>query len=141
MRSKLDDLEARIAYLERAGSLDYTALTDYSSTSTIVGWSAYTTKQIKYKMIGSVYFVFFNIAGTSNSTTTYFTLPITLSANWVIHRSICRGVDNGTPTIVYGRLPSGALPGNQVEFFTLAGAALQNTGTKSIEGCLTIYAS
>jgi hypothetical protein len=49
---------------------------DFSEQSTIVGWSSYTTKQIRYKVIGSTIYVYYNIDGTSNSTATTFTLPI-----------------------------------------------------------------
>jgi hypothetical protein len=52
-----------------------TAWTDYSATSTIVGWGSYTTKQVYYKKVGKVVFVAFNIEGTSNNAATTFTLP------------------------------------------------------------------
>ena len=55
--------------------LDPTDWVDYSSTSTVVGWSVTTTKQIRYRIIGRQMFVSFIIEGTSNSTTTTFTLP------------------------------------------------------------------
>ena len=48
---------------------------DYSATSTIVGWSTFTTKLIKYRVIGKQVFVIANIRGTSNSTSTSFTIP------------------------------------------------------------------
>ncbi len=55
--------------------LDPTDWIDYSATSTIVGWSSFTTKLIRYRIIGKQMFVSFVIEGTSNSTTTTFTLP------------------------------------------------------------------
>lgn len=60
-----------------------TAWTDYSNTSTIVGFDSYANKYIKYKEIGKTCFVKFWIeAGTSaaQSNAVYFTLPTT-SAN------------------------------------------------------------
>lgn len=48
---------------------------DYSSTSTVVGWSSFTTKVIKYLIINKIMFVNFELNGTSNSGTTSFTLP------------------------------------------------------------------
>lgn len=52
-----------------------TTFTDYSSTSTITGWTTFTTKKIFYKKVGKLMFVTFEIGGTSNSTSTSFTLP------------------------------------------------------------------
>jgi len=50
---------------------------DYSATSTLVGWSSTSTKIIKYTIVGKVAMVEFAIQGTSNSTTTSFTIPLT----------------------------------------------------------------
>ena len=55
-------------------------ITDYSSLSTITGFSAYTTKQIYYMTLGKLVFVKFNLVGTSNTTTLNFTLPFTASS-------------------------------------------------------------
>ena len=66
-------LEKRIEYLETVE--ETAAWIDYSATSTIVGWSSYTTKEIFYKKIGKTMFVQFNIAGVSDSTATTFTVP------------------------------------------------------------------
>jgi hypothetical protein len=56
--------------------------TDYAASSTIVGWSSFTSgrKWIYYKVIGKIVFVWFHLEGTSNSTSVSFTLPFT-SAN------------------------------------------------------------
>jgi hypothetical protein len=51
--------------------------TDYSATSTVVGWSSTTILQIYYKRIGKLVLVAFDINGTSNSATATFTLPHT----------------------------------------------------------------
>lgn len=55
--------------------LDPTDWIDYSATSTIVGWSVLTTKKIRYRVIGKQVFVYVQLLGTSNSSTTSFTLP------------------------------------------------------------------
>lgn len=62
---RLDDLETGID----------SGMVDYSDTSTITGWSSFSTKVILYKVIGKMVFVEFNIAGTSNNTAAQFTLP------------------------------------------------------------------
>lgn len=56
---------------------DVTAWTDYSATSTINGWSSFTTKFIQYYKIGKLVTVQFFLSGTSNSATTNFTVPFT----------------------------------------------------------------
>jgi len=47
---------------------------DYSATSTTVGWSSFTTKEIWILIIGDTLFCQFSLVGTSNSTTTSFTI-------------------------------------------------------------------
>ena len=54
---------------------------DYSGTSSITGWSSFTTKVLKYKKQGNILFVQVNLIGTSNSTSTSFTPPFSLSAS------------------------------------------------------------
>jgi hypothetical protein len=61
--------------------LDPTDWVDYSATSTIVGWSSFTAKKIRYRVVGKLVFVTAQLTGTSNSTTTSFTLPFTSSSN------------------------------------------------------------
>ena len=49
---------------------------DYSGTSTIVGWSLFTTKQIQYRYLNlNTVLVNFVLIGTSNSVDSSFTLP------------------------------------------------------------------
>ncbi len=57
------------------GDIYTVPFTDYSSTSTIVGWSSYAIKTIKYKKIGKTVILYYCIDGTSNSTATSITLP------------------------------------------------------------------
>jgi hypothetical protein len=63
--------------LKVLGDIYTAAWTDYSATSTITGWSEFTTKQIYTKKIGKTVFVQFHLAGTSDSATTSFTIPYT----------------------------------------------------------------
>ena len=55
--------------------VDKTSWINYSATSTIVGWSSTTIKDIRYLIQGNIMHVRGLISGTSNSTTTSFTLP------------------------------------------------------------------
>jgi hypothetical protein len=57
--------------------------TDYSSTSTVTGWSSFASKSIKYLEIGKIVFVKFYIEGTSNGNTARFTVPTTNTGNIV----------------------------------------------------------
>ena len=52
---------------------------DYSTTSTITGWTSFTTKRLYYEVIGSRVFIDYDLEGTSNATTTSFTIPYTPS--------------------------------------------------------------
>ncbi len=52
-----------------------TAWTDYSSSTTVTGFSSTVTKEVYYKKIGNLVFVHFCITGTSNATSLSFTLP------------------------------------------------------------------
>lgn len=59
----------------QVGAIPSATWTDYSATSTIVGWSSFIYKQIYYKVLGSLVFVAFELSGTSNATSISFTLP------------------------------------------------------------------
>jgi ABC-type Fe3+-siderophore transport system permease subunit len=73
---------------------------DFSEQSTIVGWSVYTQKTIRYKVVGKMVFCYFHIAGTSNSTTTTFTLPYqTKRIGSILDGQAGAYIDNGTTQI------------------------------------------
>lgn len=61
-------------HLVRKGFID-AGWSDYSGTSTVVGWGSTTVKVIKYKTVGKILHVLFRIEGTSNSTAASFTVP------------------------------------------------------------------
>ena len=70
-----------------------TSWTNYAAISTIVGWSN-PTKVLNYATIGKLMFVQFSIVGTSNSTSTSFTLPFTANGAQTFSISVVR--DNST---------------------------------------------
>lgn len=73
--------------------LDPTDWIDYSATSSILGWSNFTAKQIRYRIVGKQMFVSFYLSGTSNSTGANFTLP---NQNKNIEQlMVMYGVNNG----------------------------------------------
>lgn len=71
VRSKLNNV------ITEVNLLDPTDWIDYSATSTVVGWSSFTVKIIRYRIIGKQIFVQYQLQGTSISSTTTFTLPNT----------------------------------------------------------------
>jgi hypothetical protein len=109
---------------------------DFSEQSTIVGWSSFTAKVIRYKVIGNIVYVYFNIIGTSNSSSTTFTLPI--STKFFQGAVACYGVDNGAPQI--GLISQPIAPSNS--FTANRYTAISNgissswtgSGTKQIQG-------
>jgi hypothetical protein len=84
----------RVNYLERLPTFEYIPWTDYSASSTVVGWSSYTNKKIKYKNVGKTIRVQFHIDGTSDSAVATFTFPYTpemavySSCVWVVNNGV-----------------------------------------------------
>ena len=70
---------------------------DFSEQSTIVGWSSFTRKTIRYKVAGNMVYVNVFLAGTSNSTSTTFTLPILPKSSVLF--SFAYNADNSVYTI------------------------------------------
>jgi hypothetical protein len=73
---------------------------DFSEQSTIVGWGSFTTKRIRYKVVGNIVYLMYTIDGTSNSATTSFTLPIIAKFANIIFMTY--GADNGAFQIALG---------------------------------------
>lgn len=71
---------------------------DYSSSSTVVGFSAFTAKQIKYCVIGSTVFWSCYIDGTSNSASFSFDLPYNAASGITQFVGVGRIANNGTGT-------------------------------------------
>jgi len=121
------------AYVTANKGAAETAWTDYSATSTIVGWTSFTGKQIYTKKIGKTVFVSFDILGTSNATGITFTLPYTSAAGFTSYEQAF-GTDNGTEVAASSRV---ALPGGSATVTVTkdqAGAAWTNSGTKRVAG-------
>ena len=73
VRAVADSINARA--IKVAGDINSVPLTDYSSTSTVVGWASYVDKIIKYKRVGGTVDAWFVVSGVSNGTTSSITLP------------------------------------------------------------------
>ncbi len=96
----IEQLAAALKSLDMVTAVPWT---DYSGTSTIVGWTSYTTKQLNYKKIGTLVFVQMWLDGTSNNIATTFTLPFAaVAANF---GGPIRIMDNGTYALGIYTLP------------------------------------
>jgi len=118
-----------------SGDVYTVAWTDYGATSTVVGWAATPTKNIRYKLVGKLCFVAFLITGTSDATGATFTLPYT-SANTVVFGggAMIYANDNGVGFTGATRI---SMPPNTniVYLYTdMATGAWTNSGAKSVYG-------
>ena len=105
---------------------------DYGAVSTIIGWSAFTVKELYYLKASGLMFVMYRIAGTSNSVNTSFTLPSAIKAGVTIEIPIA-GADNGVYLTTRICLLTGG--SNIVNFYSALGsAAWTASGTKAIGG-------
>lgn len=130
----LDHVVGGTTILRATSSDVYTEdYTDYSGTSTVVGFSAFTTKLIYYKKLGKTVHVWYQLEGTSNSTALTFTLPFT-SAN--THSVIVCGftTDNGTTTTTGGYTLVLKNTSTAILRQNMAGATWSNVGTKEAIG-------
>ncbi len=116
-----------------AGDLYTTALTDYSGTSTVVGWTSFTSKQIWYKKVGKLVYVWFTLKGTSNATTTSFTLPIANNGSFEVISFCGRCLDTGADlqSPPYVSLAASASTANVLRYNAAAWTA---SGVKEING-------
>lgn len=118
-----------------------TAWADYSASSTIVGWSSFTTKLIYTKKIGKTVFVSFKIAGTSNSGSISFTLPDTAAAGVNFYGTLGFESLNNTTDVLDGvtRMETGTA---LVEaYLSVAGGGWSSTGPKIITGTFSYEAA
>ena len=116
---------------ENSGGDVYTNVwADYSALSTIVGFSAFSTKFIYTKKVGKTVYVEFRLIGTGNATTMTFTLPYPAAVSSV--RSLL-ATDAGT------ELPTAMLAiftGSQSVacYTTQAGAGWTSSGVRAVQG-------
>lgn len=111
---------------------DSAAWTNYGEASTIVGWSAFTVKDIHYKRRGKILEVNYRIQGTSNASAATFTLPFTLDA--LTYSSGAYVVDNGVAQAYPGWMVSLASSATITVYKDMASAAFTASGTKAIRG-------
>lgn len=119
------------------------AWTDYSSSSTIVGWSSFTTKLIYYKVIGKTVFIYYDLRGTSNSTSLSFTLPYTAVASPDLYFTIGLTYDNSAYVVAAGKgyLAGGSSTVILYKVNEASSADWTASGTKIVTGSLWFQSS
>lgn len=116
------------------GDIASIPFTDHSEDATIVGWSSFTTKIIRYKKVGNLVFVSYELTGTSDDTATSFTLPFSTVSTESQIPEIEWIKDNGT-IIGTGIRVNANPPSNLVDFFTSINFATWTaSGIKQIQG-------
>jgi hypothetical protein len=119
--------------VKATGDIFTTEWTDYSSTSTVVGWSSFNQKNINYKVVGKLVYVQFYIRGTSNANGVSFTVPYNNNASFALSGISCGTVDNAArtgPGMIFLNLSSNLVTlykNYQLGVFT-------NSGTKEVYG-------
>lgn len=118
--------------------VDTSSWVDYSSTSTINGFSSYTTKKIQYKKLdNNTLIVQYQIEGTGTNSTHSFTIPFS-SSSWGTQYFIGHTVNNGT-TQAAGSI---TLPASSstvtVNNAASTTASWANATTQAMRGTLTI---
>jgi hypothetical protein len=104
--------------------------TDYSGTSTIIGWASFSNKELYYKKIGKLVFCQFFIYGASNSINTSFTLPYSNSGGLI---NVPIVAINNTSEI-YGGIVSNSSGAKFDLFVNVWGGTWSATGDKSTRG-------
>ena len=125
LRSEVD----RLLLHENLAAIPWT---DYAGISTIVGWSSFLTKAISYAVIGKLVFVTYQFAGTSNATTSTFTLPYTSGAGMTTF-SVNRAKDN-SGAFVPGLASINNASGTVNLYPNIISGAWTNSGTKATDG-------
>jgi len=118
-----------------------TVWTDHTSSSTITGWSSFTTnrKWIFVKVIGHTLHCAYHLEGTANATSRSFTLPNTLDHFAVVDYSTWNAYcyNNGSTDTTPGlcRVNVGT---NTVNVYRGLGGSWTSSGTSIIAGSFTI---
>ncbi len=118
------------------GKITQNTWVDISLTSTITGFSSFTTRQIQYFIIGNQCTLVSNLIGTSNSGLLEFNLPFNIGGRGCVSisaRTQSLGVVQNTPGFILITANS-----NLVQVFLNASqASFANSGTKSAQFTVT----
>jgi hypothetical protein len=119
------------------GKITQSAIQDISLTSTIVGWSSFTTRYIGILDLGFAFLCIIDLRGVSNNSTTSITVPFTNAGGTA--QGQMRVENSGTYQNTPG-LASIVNNSNVINFFlTNAAASFTNSGNKAVVGQILIY--
>jgi len=109
---------------------------DDFSTELIIGFSVFTTKILKFKVLTSdAVYIIYDLEGTSNQTDLYFNLPSSIPSQYESGNvvAISRITDSGVDGIGYLNLSAGT---RQVNIFPslVFGSLWTASGTKKVKG-------
>lgn len=111
---------------------------DISLTSTIIGWSAFTTRIIRYLDVGNAFIYYISLTGTSNSTNVSFTIHYTPTVNLTNFGGLF-SINNGTSQA--GLAPTNLTAASNVVSVPVAqnsGTSWVASGTKSVRGIIIV---
>lgn len=98
--NNLSDLASAATSRTNLGVAASPVWVDYSISSTVVGWSSFTTKNIRYSVNGKTVTVNYYIDGTSDSSAITFTVPTAIGASGVTPlQGLTYAQNNGAPAI------------------------------------------
>jgi hypothetical protein len=109
-----------------------TEFVDISGTSTIVGWASFTTKQLQERVKGEILNITCIISGTSNSTSTTFTLSANATSKVTAQYSAVKFTNNGAASATFGLAEIVGGTNIITIYRTNTGASWSNSGTKTI---------
>jgi hypothetical protein len=130
--SQVKTLNERVDELERQPAPMLDLWTDYSATSTIVGWASFTIKALWYKKVSKLVLVQFDLMGTSNSVNTSFTLPLAAANPGIV--SYFYVVDGGAGQTIPGVAIAAAGSSLEIFYKDSLGTLWTATGGKRIYG-------
>ena len=119
------------------GKITQTAIQDISLTSTIVGWSTFTTRYIGVLDLGFAFLCIIDLRGVSNNATTSVSVPFANAGGTAQEQM--RVENSGT----FQNTPGLASIANGVSaisfFLNNQGGSFSNSGNKSVVGQILIY--
>jgi hypothetical protein len=110
-------------------SIDFT---NYTTSANISGWASYTVSGVYYKKLGSTVDVWFHIDGTSNSTSSFISVPYSNKVGVQLYEPII-AVDSGnyTATTSYAYMNVNS---SVIEFNKTSGGDWAASAQKSVRG-------